>query len=264
MSAAQLSGAWNFRDVADNTGVRPGLFFRSSEISRLDEDGRDVLRTLGIGDVADLRSPVEVERRGPGAVPQDVTVHLLPFPDLSHAPTTAPHETAWEKIMSEATPDDDVIAAGEKWMNDEYARFATLAGARRAVRRIATLLADNRPVLVHCFAGKDRTGFSIAVVLEAIGVPRDAIVADFLRSNDAVGRLRDRILESVRSREGMTPEVVAFAESRLPDGVLGVKEEYLATARRVIDEQYGGLPGYLDAAEVSADDLARLRTVLLG
>jgi protein-tyrosine phosphatase len=52
-------------------------------------------------------------------------------------------------------------------------------------------------------------------------VPRDAILADFLRSNEAVGRLRERILESVRNREGITPEVVAFAESRLPDEVLG-------------------------------------------
>ncbi|WP_328349908.1 tyrosine-protein phosphatase [Mycobacterium sp. NBC_00419] len=264
MSGAQLSGAWNFRDVAESTGIRPGLFFRSSELSGLDDSGRDVLRGLGVTDVADLRSPIEVEKRGPGAVPDDVTVHLLPFPDLSHTPTAAPHETAWEKMMTEATPDDDVMAAGSKWMNDEYARFAKLAGARRAVRQVATLLADNRPVLVHCFAGKDRTGFSIAVVLESIGVPREAIMADFLRSNDAVGRLRDRILESVRKREGITPEVVAFAESRLPDGVLGVQEDYLVTARRVIDEEYGGLPGYLEAAEVTADDLARLRAVLLG
>ena len=240
------------------------MFYRSSELSRLDEAGREVISRLGITDVADLRSPVEVERRGPGAVPEDVTVHLLPFPDLSHKPTGAPHETAWEQMMTDASPDDDVVAAGEKWMTEEYVRFARYGGARTAVRRIVTLLAEGRPTLVHCFAGKDRTGFAIAVALEAIGVPRDAILADFLRSNDAVGRLRERILESVRKREGVTPEVVAFAESRLPDEVLGVKESYLDTARRVIDEEYGGLPGYLKASRVTTEDVARMRAGLLG
>ncbi|MFN8032563.1 MAG: tyrosine-protein phosphatase [Mycobacterium sp.] len=264
MSGPQLSGAWNFRDVADSTGVRPGLFYRSSEISRLDDAGREVISRLGISDVADLRSPVELQRRGPGAVPDDVTVHLLPFPDLSHKPTGAPHETAWEQMMTDASPDDDVVAAGEKWMTEEYVRFTRYGGARKAVRRIVTLLAEGKPTLVHCFAGKDRTGFAIAVTLEAIGVPRDAVLADFLRSNDAVGRLRERILESVRKREGVTPEVVAFAESRLPDEVLGVKESYLAMARSAIDEEYGGLSGYLKASAVNTEDLDRLRAQLLG
>ena len=263
MSSRELSGAWNFRDVAETTGIRPGLLYRSSEISRLDEAGRGVISRLGITDVADLRSPVEVDRRGPGAVPDGVTVHLLPFPDLSHKPVGAPHETAWEQMMTDASPDDDVVAAGEKWMGEEYVRFARYGGARRAVRRIVTLLGEGKPILVHCFAGKDRTGFSIALALEAIGVPRDAILADFLRSNEAVGRLRERILESVRNREGITPEVVAFAESRLPDEVLGVKEQYLATARQVIDEDYGGLGGYLEAAEITGEDIARLRAELL-
>ena len=55
-------------------------------------------------------------------------------------------------------------------------------------------------MLAHCFAGKDRTGFTVALVLEAAGVDRDAIVADFLRSNAAVPQLRERILESIRHR----------------------------------------------------------------
>ena len=65
MSSRELSGAWNFRDVAETTGIRPGLLYRSSEISRLDEAGRGVISRLGITDVADLRSPVEVDRRAP-------------------------------------------------------------------------------------------------------------------------------------------------------------------------------------------------------
>ena len=265
MSHERLSGAWNFRDVAETTGVLPGRLFRSSELSNLDDTGRLVLSEVGVTDVADLRSPAELERRGPGAVPDDVAVHHLPFPEVSHTHEAAesPHESSWHKMLTEPS-DEDPGEAALRWMTGEYERFPTLAGARRAVHRIVTLLGQDRPVLVHCFAGKDRTGFAVAVACEAAGVDRDAILADYLRSNDAVGRLRARILETMRSREGMTDEVVSFAASRLTDEVLGVREEYLVAARRVLDETYGGLAGYLAAAGVTDDDVSRLRARLLG
>jgi protein-tyrosine phosphatase len=260
----ELSGAWNFRDVAETAGVRPGRFFRSSELSGLSDEGRRLLVGLGITDVADLRSPREVERRGAGAVPAGVEVHLLPFPDVSAVDGEAPHEASFQKMMTERTDDEDVSAAATRFMTEEYERFPTLGGAQRAVRRVVSLLADGRPILAHCFAGKDRTGFTVATVLEAVGVPHDAVLADFLRSNDAVPQLRDRILESLRDRASETPEVVTFAEARLTDAVLGVREEYLDTARRTITDSYGSLAGYLAAAGVTEEDVARLRAQLLG
>jgi protein-tyrosine phosphatase len=263
VGVGELSGAWNFRDVAEATGVRPGRFFRSSELSRLSEEGRRGLLKLGITDVADLRSPREVERQGPGQVPDGVAVHLLPFPDVSAVDGEAPHEATFQKMMSEKPDDEDVAVAAGRFMTEEYLRFPTLGGAQRAVRQVISLLADGRPVITHCFAGKDRTGFTVATVLEAVGIPRDAIFADFLRSNDAVQQLRERILESVRDRSE-TPEVVTFAEARLTDEVLGVREDYLDAARRSISEHYGSLQGYLEAAGVMAEDVARVRAALLG
>jgi protein-tyrosine phosphatase len=258
-----LSGAWNARDVAQTAGLLSGRLFRSGELSRLDDDGRRTLTELGVTDVADLRSPIEVERRGAGAVPENVVVHNLPFPEVSHTHEAAPHESSWQKMLTEAGDEDPSVAAA-RWMTGEYERFPTLPGARRAVHRIITLLGADRPVLVHCFAGKDRTGFSVAVALEAAGVPHDAILADYLLSNAAIAPLRASILTSMRNRDGMTDEVVSFAESRLTEEVLGVREEYLAASRRVIDETYGDLAGFLAAAGVTSDDVARLRTRLLG
>jgi len=267
-SLERLSGAWNFRDVAETTAVAPGRLFRSSELSKLDECGRRQLATLGIGDVADLRSPAELQRRGTGAVPAGTVVHHLPFPEVSHSHSVdtdaaAPHESSWQKMMTEYSDEDPVIAA-TRWMTGEYERFPTLGGALRAVRQIITMIGDGRPVLVHCFAGKDRTGFAVALALEAGGVDRDAILSDYLRSNDAVATLRRSILDSMSSREGTTDEVMSFAESRLTDEVLGVREQYLASARRVLDDTHGGLDGYLRAAGVSAEDVTRLRTRLNG
>jgi protein-tyrosine phosphatase len=263
VGVGELSGAWNFRDVAEETGVRPGRFFRSSELSRLDDAGREVFRQLGITDVADLRSAREVERHGPGLVPAGVEVHHLHFHEVSAVDGEAPHEATFQKMMSEKPDDEDVAVAAGRFMAEEYQRFPTLGGAQRAVRQVISLLADERPVITHCFAGKDRTGFTVATVLEAVGVDRDAVLADFLRSNGAVPQLREQILQSVRDRTD-TAEEVTFVEARLTDEVLGVREDYLDACRRSIVENYGSLQDYLTAAGVTADELARVRTALLG
>jgi len=263
VGVGELSGAWNFRDVAEETGVRPGRFFRSSELSHLDDSGREAFRQLGITDVADLRSAREVQRHGPGLVPNGVEVHLLHFHEMSAVDGEAPHEAAFQKMMGEKPDDEDIAVAAHRFMTEEYLRFPTLGGAQRAVRQVISLLADERPVIAHCFAGKDRTGFTVATVLDAIGVDRDAIVADFLRSNDAVPRLREQILTSIRERTD-TSEEITFAEARLTDAVLGVEEDYLDASRQSIEQNYGSLQGYLDTAGVTADDLARVRRALLG
>jgi protein-tyrosine phosphatase len=120
-------------------------------------------------------------------------------------------------------------------------------------------------VLTHCFAGKDRTGFVIATVLEVLGVDRDTIIADYLRSNAAVPQLRDHISEMIQRRSDveLTPEVVTFTQARLSDGVLGVRPEYLDAARHAIDREFGSLDGYLRDAGVSEADVERLRGALL-
>ncbi len=269
----ELSGAWNFRDVADNTpALRPGRLFRSGELSRLDDDGRETLRRLGITDVADLRATREVARRGPGLVPHGVEIHLLPFPDLgddeSDTDGQAPHEHAFQRLLTGEGSDSDesVNDAAARYMIDEYRQFPTRNGAQRALRHVVTLLASGGPVLTHCFAGKDRTGFVIATVLETIGVDRDTILADFLRSNAAAPQLRARISEMIQQRSDteLTPEVVTFTEARLSDGVLGVRAEYLAAAWQSIDEDFGSLDGYLRDAGITEADVDRLRTALLG
>ena len=172
-----LQGAWNFRDVADTTGVlRPGRLFRSGELSELGDEGRDELRRLGVTDVADLRSRSEVLRHGPGLVPDGVEIHLLPIPDLPpdevNPDGEAPHEHAFKRLLEDKPNDEPVSDAATRYMVEEYSRFPTYPGAREALHRVVNLLADGRTVLAHCFAGKDRTGFTIALVLEAAGVDR--------------------------------------------------------------------------------------------
>ncbi|KUI29203.1 tyrosine-protein phosphatase [Mycobacterium sp. GA-2829] len=260
-TGSELSGAWNFRDVAEQTGIAPGVFYRASELSRLDDDGRAALTGYGVTDVADLRSDREVARRGAGQVPHGVDIHRLPFREVG---AHAPHEQGFEQILAENTEGaEDIAAAAARYMTEEYRKYPVMAGAQAAVRQAIALIADQRTVLTHCFAGKDRTGFTIAVVLEAAGIDRDAIMADYLRSNDAVPLLREQILESIRARAAaQTDEIVTFAEANFADEVLGVRESYLDAARDVIDDEYGSMKTYLDAIGVTSDQIRRLRARL--
>jgi protein-tyrosine phosphatase len=267
----ELSGAWNFRDVADGTpALRPGRLFRSGELSRLDDQGRATLSELGITDVADLRANQEVARRGPGLVPDGVEIHRLPLPDLGDdqpSDDDAPHETAFRRLFEgdASQSDEEVNEAAIRHMIDEYRQFPTRNGAQRAVRQVFSMLAAGRSVLTHCFAGKDRTGFVIATVLEVLDVDRDTIVADYLRSNAAVPQLRDHIYEMIQKRPDveLTPEVVTFTKARLADGVLGVRPEYLDAARHAIDQEFGSLQAYLREAGVTENEVDRLRAELL-
>lgn len=271
--AVVLGGGWNFRDVADSTGgaIKPGRLFRSGELSRLDDDGRATLRDLSIGDVADLRSPREVERNGAGLVTDDVVIHLLPFPDAPivgdevSGGDDAPHEHSFRRLLAEDPGAEGAEGAAHRYMVGEYERFARFAGARRAVHRLITLIGAGKPVITQCYAGKDRTGFAVATVLEAAGVERDAIVADYLASNAAVPQLREQILLGLRERNShlATVEALEVAEARLNDEVLGVRQDYLEAARRVVDEDFGGLQGYLQAADVTSAHIEKLRAALL-
>ncbi len=259
-----LSGAWNFRDVAERAGIAPGRLFRSGELSRLDDAGREMLVRVGVTDVADLRSAPELERHGKGLVPDSVTIHHLPFVETVASEADAPHEHAFQKMLTEKPDEESVSDAAARYMIEEYGRIARSPLAQRAVHKVVMMLGDEGRVLAHCFAGKDRTGFTIAVVLEAAGVDRDAIMADYLASNDAVPQLRAHIVETIRHRMSETPEVAEVAEARLTEAVLGVQEAYLESARRAIVEDFGSLDGYLDSAGVTPEAVARLRDSLLG
>lgn len=259
----ELTGAWNFRDVAEDSGIRPGRFFRSSELTRLDDAGRAAILARGVSDVADLRSDHEVERRGTDQVPDKVAVHRLPFRELG---AQAPHEQVFERMLSQRIGGggEAVGAAALRYMTEQYAKYPGMPGAQAAARRVISTLAEGYPLLVHCFAGKDRTGFIVALVLNAVGVDRDAIMKDYLRSNDAVPRLRVSILDSVQERDGerSTDEIITFAEARLADEVLGAREDYLISAFNAIDAEYGSTSRYFDAIGVPPNELRRLRTHL--
>ena len=90
--------------------------------------------------------------------------------------------------------------------------------------------------------------------------PSHQVVAGVV--NVAVPQLRESILATIRERAAEAPEILELAEARLTDAVLGVREQYLDMARRTLDDEFGSLRGFLEAAGVTDEDLARLRAAL--
>ncbi|MFC7959542.1 tyrosine-protein phosphatase [Rhodococcoides kroppenstedtii] len=261
-AADLLDGAWNVRDIGglrtdDGGTTRPAVLLRSSELTRLTDAGRAGLDRLGVRDVFDFRGRPEVERFGSDRTPPTVRVHAVPFVDaVVVEPDTgpAPAESTAAPAESDSAPHepDRRVTDARGYLLDTYRAFPTRPGARVAVGSVLrTIAAGEGTVLVHCAAGKDRAGWTVATVLRAAGVTDSDILADYLRSNDAVSALRDHVLS-----HGVPPEHIA-------DDLLGVREEYLRAGLDAVDAAHGSFDNYLGWLGADADLLAALRRTLI-
>ena len=243
--AAVLSGTWNFRDVGGITTaegpVQRGVVYRSAVLSRLDPEGQAALESLGVTDVFDLRGTREIVAEGPDQVPGSVTVRHAPFnPEDDDTPV---HEAA-EAVADPRTQSD--------FIRDYYAALPTMPSAQRSVASLLRTVATGPgSVLVHCAAGKDRTGWAIAALLTAAGAGRASVTADYLLSNTAIESLREWLRIQY-------PDVYDN-----PTAILGVQERFLHAAFESVDAAFGSFDGYLDAIGVEADVVRQLRTRLL-
>jgi protein-tyrosine phosphatase len=234
-----LEGAVNFRDLggyptADGRTIRWRTLFRADGLSRLTSPDRATIRQLGIATVIDLRTSAELER---GRFPVEeipVGFHHLPLLNDVGDPqefdlTPGMLAAQYREMVGQAAP--------------EIARVLGIVAERRA-----------HPVIVHCTAGKDRTGVLVAVLLGLLGVDDDVIVQDYALSAGAMVALRQKLIE--RYPEGRTiienaNEVFSAAPSNI--------SELLAHLR----DRYGSIDDYAASAGVGPDVVNALRDVLL-
>jgi protein-tyrosine phosphatase len=252
-----LAGAPNFRPVAPlpaagGRRLRPRRVFRSDALHRLTEDDLAALARLEIGTVLDLRREDErasMPTRWPDASPRE-TLTFDVLPDLQ-----AVRAGGWRVQLGAADFDAD---GARRWMVDTYARMPAALGG--AVREAACRLAGAAPakLLVHCTAGKDRTGFVVAMLLAALRVPREAIVDDYLESGrrQPPEALAARLLEM----SGMRPGARELGAIEM---IASVRPEFLDTALREAERTHGSIEGYLDACGVDAALRGALEDALL-
>ncbi|AFU05047.1 tyrosine-protein phosphatase [Nocardia brasiliensis] len=236
-----ISGTFNFRDLGglrtiDGAKVRPGVLLRSAQLTGLDEVGLATLRDLRVSDVHDLRGEREIDHIGHDRVPENVRVTVTPFDSrMAEAP---PHH---------ATPD-----SAFRHMLEVYRMFPALPEAHAAITAIAeSIVRGDGAVLVHCAAGKDRTGWAVATLLRAVGVTEADVQADYRLSNGAIPALRAM----------MTTKLLAGEE--LSVDLLGVRDEYLNIATNSMHELHGDVDTYLTTAGITPELRTRLRDRML-
>lgn len=256
----RLDGAPNFRAVAPlptahGRRLRAARLWRSDALHRLTDADLDALAALRIGAVLDLRREDErtqMPTRWPAAAPRDTLV----FDDVPDR-LQAVRAGGWRLALD--GPDFHAEGA-RRWMVETYGRMpAALAPAvLAAARRLAGTDREPVPVLVHCTAGKDRTGFVVAMLLAAVGVPRDAIVDDYLESarRTPPADLARRLVE----RAGLRP---APRELEAIETIADVRVEYLEAALAELGRTHGSIDAYLEATGVDGALRAALRDALL-
>lgn len=218
-----LAGASNFRDLGgyatrDGRIVRWRQIFRSNHLGHLTEQDIVVMRELGVRSAFDFRG--SAERVEAACCMPDISVHSLPV-----EPTVV---AALRGIASSGTALSTDHAA--EVMRDSYRSYVQKNTDRYRTLFAHLLEEDRAPLVIHCTAGKDRTGFACALILHTLGVPDDVIAEDYLLTNRYYRR---------------DPN----SSSDLPDHVkqvLGsVQPSFLGAAFEAIDADYGDLETYL-------------------
>lgn len=255
-----LDGASNFRDfggyaTTDGKTVAWRRLYRSDRLNELTQADFARLADHGIRRVHDLRRESESQLAptawpGPGA------------PDIARSPLFLDEAgpSTYQKIALDADARHDA-ALSRAIMMEMYARMVSEARPLAVYRAIFSELADGTlPVLYHCSGGKDRTGVTCALILSALGVPREDVIADFMVSQKLYG--------ADKNMEARIAQVVAVSpighwskEALMP--IFTVQQAYIEHAFAHIDEA-GGVETFLvERAGVPAETLARMRAALL-
>ncbi len=249
----ELAGVRNFRDVGglpttDGRRVAYGRLFRSGHLAHATASDAAFLASLGLHTIFDFRNAADQRLEGP-----DVE---LPGVRNVNLPLTDPADGAefWKMVRDGDLDELRELLSDGRAANRMVVSYRTIVKERTAEHRqvLHALAEDSVPALMHCAAGKDRAGLSVAVTLLALGVEREAIVADYLESNAAHRRYK---VDRGSAASAYTPEVM-----ELLSPLFDARAEYLTAAFETIEETWGGVDAYLEQAlGVSPEIRERLR-----
>ncbi|KPI17984.1 protein tyrosine/serine phosphatase [Actinobacteria bacterium OK074] len=254
----ELTGVRNFRDVGglptvDGRRVRQGVLFRSGHLAHATAEDAAFLTTLGLHTIFDFRNTADQRLEGQDVELPGVRNVNLPLTDPAHGAEFWTMVRDGEIEQLRGILGDGKAAAR---MVDSYRTIVTGRTAEHS-RVLHALAEDSVPALMHCAAGKDRAGLSIAVTLLAVGVEREAIVADYLESN--AKHRRYKVRRSGSAASAYTPEVMELLAP-----LFDARAEYLQAAFDTVEETWGSVDTYLERGlGVTPEVRERLRERLL-
>ena len=240
----------NFRDfggypTADGHRVKMGYLYRSGRVDQTTRRDRETLSALGIKTVIDLRSPKERKREArlwPGA---RVVSLSMPFDELTR------------ERLKPLLFRRDVQTAVYDMVEGVY--LDTVDHSCSQVAALFVLLQDPNvyPVLIHCRAGRDRTGFISAVIQLALGVSVEDVTAEYLRSN------ANRLPQIRRAATLLKILSLGLLSTQSLHAVVASQERYIRAVIDKIEGEYGGIAGYLAYCGVTTETVSALKAVLL-
>jgi protein-tyrosine phosphatase len=245
-----LTGAFNFRDLGgyparDGRRTRWGRLFRSDTLHELTVADVEVLRSLGLATVIDLRTSRELDHTGRGPLGSEPIVYrhlsVIPEGDLSVV-----REGEGEAVGAPARPGEEL---GERYLWYLDTGRSALVDALMLVTEPANL-----PLVFHCAAGKDRTGVLAALVLDIVGVDPEVIVDDYLITAGRMELILGRYLDD--------PAVVARM-AEVPRNRFGVEAQSMEQFLGGLHDRFGGGRRWALASGAAPDSLDRMEDLLL-
>ncbi|GGL11063.1 tyrosine-protein phosphatase [Mangrovihabitans endophyticus] len=234
-----FSTAYNFRDLGGYSGldgrtVAWRRLFRTDSLHRLDDAGWAAFRDLGVRTVVDLRRAFEVEKHG----------RVRPADGLTYLNAVVEH-VDWDEVPYSA---DEVRA---RWLADRYLNFTADGGDGIATALSVIADPDAAPVVVHCMAGKDRTGVVCALALALLGVADEDIAADYALT------------------EAPMTSLMAYLRDNNPAAVEGVEHRFEcppAAMRLFLDDlrsEHGSVESYVRRIGLTGEQVQTMRATML-
>jgi len=234
----RVQGTLNFRDIGGYPVAGGGVtawrtLFRSDALHRVDDDGSGAIGELGLKTVIDLR------------ILEELMIAQSPLSDFADRGTRTLHLSLVGKDFSQLPAELDGV----------YSYFVDNRGKAigSAIKHLAAPGA--LPGLVHCTAGKDRTGIVIAFTLAALGVPDEVIAADYALSSMYLVSEDVAVIGQISADSGLSEQLSEAMMASPPELILRTLDRARAQA--------GSIAGYLARNGVTEDDLAVLRAVLV-
>jgi len=263
----QLDGISNFRSLVgvpttEGRKIKPNVLFRSDELSRLSESDWQKLQENRLAAICDLRRPDERENYMT-QVPEghNVSLYWWPYDEESTAMMLGMAEKIREAMAPLAAAPDEVLDA---WIQGRYEHygggFVQIAPHIRSVVDVVLKHQGEGAVLIHCAAGKDRTGFAIASLLAAVQVDREEILNDYVKTSEGY-------LLRPPPREHLLPLLSRHGLDQLPQRVMDklcvAYRGAMAAALDHLVAQYGSIDGYLETVvKITPEERALLREIL--
>ena len=258
----ELEGAVNVRDLGglpteDGSVVQRDRLIRSDNLQSLTEnDVRVLVDGHSVRAVADLRTGVEVEHEGPGPLTREpgvVVEHYSLFPESGHNTDVAALDDDGPVVLPWQTRDAADPEHRPKNAADFYLRYL-LDRPDSVIDALRLVATTDGATIVHCAAGKDRTGVVVAIALSEIGVRREAIVEDYAMSAERIHDIFARLRASSTYADDLAD---ASVDKHAP------RDTTMQQLLEAIDEVHGGVPAWLRKHGWTDEDSAALRKHLL-